>query len=219
VINLSKEEGIYILTMNHSGSTICLDWQDQMVLALNEMEANAIQGTALVMTGEGKFFNNGVNLEAMKKFDDAQMKKFSHTMLEIHRRMVMLPFPSVAAINGHAFAGGAFLAMSLDYRIMREDRGWICISEVDAGVPIPAPMMDILHAKLPAFTVRDAALTGKRYTADEAIAAGMVDTKASSETLLRSALELAKTLASKEPGIFKEIKQTLYGKLAKKLVY
>jgi len=154
----------------------------------------------------------------MNKLDKPDLEKFAKRMLEIHRRMVMLPFPTVAAINGHAFAGGAFLALSLDYRLMREDRGWICISEVDAGVPIPASMMDILHAKLLPAIARDAVLTGKRYTADEAMLAGFVDSKATSETLMSKAGELATALATKEPAIFKTIKQTFYGGLATRLV-
>ena len=218
MIDLCKDGDIYILTMNNAAKTICLDWQREMLTALNEMENNCGRGTALIMTGEGKFFSNGVNIDAMSKFDQGEMKKFAQTMLEIHRRMIMLPFPTVAAINGHAFAGGAFLAMSLDYRIMREDRGWICLSEVDAGVAIPPSMMDILHAKLTATTVRDAVLAGKRYTADEAIVAGFIDSKSSSETLLNKATELAKSLASKEPDIFKTLKQTLFGGLAERLV-
>ena len=218
MINLSSNGDIYILTMNNDSNTICLDWQEQMLEALDKMERHCGEGTALVMTGEGKFFSNGVNIEAMNKLDTSGVKKFAKAMLEIHRRMMVLPFPTVAAINGHAFAGGAFLAMSLDYRIMREDRGWICISEVDAGVAIPAPMMNILNAKLPPATARDAVLTGKRYTAEEAIIAGVVDSKAASETLLDKAAELATTLASKEPGIFKTLKQTLYGDLAARLV-
>lgn len=218
MINLCKDGDIYTLTMNHISNTICLEWQEQMLEVLNEVENKCAKGTALIMTGEGKFFSNGVNIDAMNQLDKPGVEKFAQRMLEIHRRMLMLPFPTVAAINGHAFAGGAFLALSLDYRIMREDRGWICISEVDAGVPVPAPMMDILHARLSPSTARDAVLTGKRYTADEAMVAGLVDRKASSDDLLTKAKELATTLASKEPGIFKSIKQTFYAELAARLL-
>jgi len=218
VIDLGKDGGIYTLTMNNDDNTICLDWQEQMLAALNEVESHCAKdksdGTALVMTGAGKFFSNGVNIEAMNKLDEAGVEKFATAMLEIHRRMMLLPCPTVAAINGHAFAGGAFLALSLDYRIMREDRGWIAISEVDAGVPIPAPMMEILRSKLSPAVVRDAVLTGKRYTAREALAASMIDGCAAQEELLARAVALATTLASKEPGIFKTLKQTLYGELA-----
>ena len=97
---------------------------------------------------------------------------------------------------------------------MREDRGWFCISEVDVGVPIPAAMMEITRGKLSANTARDAMLTGKRYTADEAIAAGIADGKATADELLASAKALAGQLATKEPGIFKTLKQTWFGPMA-----
>ena len=70
-------------------------------------------------------------------------------MIEVSREVV-------AAVNGHAFAAGAFLAMACDFRLMRADRGWICISEIDVGVPIGAPMMGILRAKLPATSAAEA---------------------------------------------------------------
>lgn len=213
MIELSNDNGVYVLTMNNGANTICLDWQAEMLQALNVVEGTWGKGTALVMAGEGKFFSNGVNMEAMSEYDEHDMKTFARTMLEIHRRLMALPFPTVAAINGHAFAGGAFLALSLDYRIMREDRGWICISEVDAGVAIPPPMMDILHAKLPPASVRDAVLTGRRYTADEALKAGFVDGAENPELLLNHALQLAASLTGKEPGIFRTLKQTLYSDL------
>jgi enoyl-CoA hydratase/carnithine racemase len=121
-------------------------------------------------------------------------------------------------MNGHAFAGGAFMALSCDYRIMREDRGWFSVSEVDVGVPIPPAMMGILQGKLPANTARDALLTGKRYTADEAIAAGIADGKAPMDELMEQAKALASQLATKEPGIFKTLKQTWFGPMADALV-
>jgi len=78
------------------------------------------------------------------------------------------------------------------------------------GVPLPQPMMEFLRLRLPAVTVRDAVLTGKRYAADDAIAAGFADGKAPVEYLLSMAIELATDLACKEPGIFKAIKQAYY---------
>jgi enoyl-CoA hydratase/carnithine racemase len=127
-------------------------------------------------------------------------------MAEIHKRFLVLPCPTVAAMNGHAFAGGAFMALSCDYRIMREDRGWFCVSEVDVGVPIPPAMMGILQGKLPA------------NTADEAIAAGIADGKAPMDELLEQAKALASQLGTKEPGIFKTLKKTWFGPMADALV-
>jgi len=152
MIELSKNKQMYTVTMNNDANMICLDWQQRMLEILDQLEVNPVAGTAMVLIGEGKFFSNGLNLEVLRKLDGDGWSKFAAQMNEIHLRMLMLPFPTVAAVNGHAFAGGAFLALSCDYRIMREDRGWICISEVDAGVPLPQGMMEFLRLRLPAAT-------------------------------------------------------------------
>ncbi len=217
MIELSKVGPVYTVTMNNGENMICLDWQKRMLEILDQLEQNPVAGTAMVLVGEGKFFSNGLNLELLNKLDGAGWTLFSAQMNEIHRRMLMLPFPTVAAVNGHAFAGGAFMALSCDYRIMREDRGWICISEVDAGVPLPQGMMEFLRLRLPAATVRDAVLTGKRYTADDALAEGFADGKAPAELLLGMATELALDLACKEPSIFKAIKQAYYAPIVEGL--
>lgn len=217
MLELEKDGNLHIVTMNNHENRVCPEWQDKMLEILDTLESDCGAGTAMVMIGQEKFFSNGLNLEVLSKLDSEGWVQFGEKMNEIHRRMLILPYPTVAAVNGHAFAGGAFLALSCDYRIMREDRGWICISEVDAGVPLPDPMIDILRGKLPPPTVRDAVLTGKRYAADEAIEAGFADGKASAENLLATAKELATNLATKEPGIFKSIKQTYFGPIAKSL--
>lgn len=214
MIEYKKEGDMHIVTMNNAENAICLDWQTRMLEILETVESDCTKGSCLVMAGEGKFFSNGLNLPVLMKMPQEKWAEFGARMAEIHSRMLLLPCPTVAAVNGHAFAGGAFLALSLDYRIMREDRGWISISEVDAGVPLPDPMMGILRGKVPPATARDAILTGKRYTADEALAAGLVDGKASESELLDVAKGLAMQLATKEPEIFKTIKQTYFGDMA-----
>ncbi len=218
MIDYQKEGAMHLVTMTEMAATICPDWQKQMLEVLDVIEGDCGQGSAMVLTGTNKFFCNGLNLERLMTLSPEEMTLFARHMAEIHRRLLILPCPTVAAMNGHAFAGGAFLALSLDYRIMREDRGWFCVSEVDVGVPIPAGMMGILRGKLPANTARDALLTGERYTADEAIAAGIADGKASMEELLDQAKILAGQLASKEPGIFKTLKQSWFGPMADALV-
>jgi len=218
MIDYRKEGDLHLVTMNAGPNVICPDWQQRMLDILDKVEGDCGQGAALVLAGEDKFFCNGLNLEVVSKLDPAGMELFASRMAEIHKRFLILPCPTVAAVNGHAFAGGAFLALSCDYRIMREDRGWFSVSEVDVGVPIPPPMMGILQGKLPANTARDALLTGKRYTADEAIEAGIADGKASIEELLDQAKTLASQLGTKEPGIFKTLKQTWFGRMAEALV-
>lgn len=218
MIDYTKEGDLHLVTMSAGPNVICPEWQQRMLDILDTVEADCGKGAALILTGEDKFFCNGLNLEVVTQLAPQEMVLFGSRMAEIHQRFLVLPCPTVAAVNGHAFAGGAFMALSCDYRIMREDRGWFSVSEVDVGVPIPAPMMGILQGKLPANTARDALLTGKRYTADEAIEAGIADAKAPMEQLLEQAKTLASQLGTKEPGIFKTLKQTWFGPMADALV-
>ena len=209
MIDLERDGAIYVVTLNDGQNTISPDWQARMLEVLAAVEADCEGDAALVLTGTGKFFCNGLDVPVVMGLQGEAQKKFGASMMKIMHTLLRLPVPTVAALNGHAFAAGAFISLACDYRIMRADRGWICISEVDVGVPIGAPMMGLLQAKAPAATAREAVLTGRRYAADEAIAAGLVDGKAEEAELLGEAKKLAASLASKERGIYKTLKRQL----------
>ena len=213
MIELTRDGDIHVITMNNGSNMIDPTWQKRMLEVLDTVEAESEGNAGLVITGDGKFFSNGLNVEVIMSLKGDDMVLFGSNMGQIMGRLLLAPIPTVAAVNGHAFAAGAFLALACDYRIMREDRGWICISEVDAGVPINQPMMDLLVAKLTPNTARDAVLTGKRYAADDALAAGFADGKAAEGNLVAEAVKLASSIANKERRIFKTLKRTLYGEL------
>jgi enoyl-CoA hydratase/carnithine racemase len=211
MIELTKDGDVHVITMNNGPNVIEPDWQARMIEVLDAVEADCQDNAGLVLTGKEKFFSNGLNVEIVMGLSSDALQSFGTRMYEIYRRLLLLPIPTVAALNGHAFAAGAFIALACDYRLMREDRGWFCISEVDVGVPVDTATMQLLSAKLPPATARDALLTGKRYTAAEAIAAGIADGKAPEGDLLTTAISLAATLAVKERGIFTTLKRNLYG--------
>lgn len=210
MIDLRRDGAIHVVTLNDGPNTIDPTWQARMLEVLDAVEADCDGDAGLVLTGEGKFFSNGLDVAAIMALQGEDMARFGANMGQIMKRLLLLPFPTVAAVNGHAFAAGAFLALACDYRVMREDRGWICISEVDAGVPISVPMMNLLKAKVSPQVARDAVLSGKRYAADDAIAAGFADGKAAEGDLVAEAKKLAESLAGKERRIFKTLKRTLH---------
>jgi enoyl-CoA hydratase/carnithine racemase len=142
-----------------------------------------------------------------------EQQRFAQGAMALMGRLATAPIPTVAALNGHCYAAGALLAMACDYRVMREDRGWICFPEVDVSVPIPPLAMALLRSKLPPATLRDVVLSGRRYAAAEAVAAGLVDAVAPADALQERADELARSLAAKPRASFAGLKRALYADL------
>lgn len=85
------------------------------------------------------------------------------------------PMPTIALINGHCFAGALMTAMMHDYRIMNPHRGYLCLNEVDLGVPLKPAMSSIFRQKTSPQTYRTLVLEGKRFKALEALEAGIID--------------------------------------------
>lgn len=211
MIELSRDGDVHIVTMTASPNTVQPDFVTAMHDALDEIDATG--GGAIVLTGSGKSFNTGLDVPVVMSLKGDAAKDFSANLMRMFKRLAVGPTPTVAAINGHAFAAGAFLAMSCDFRVMREDRGWMCISEIDVGVPIGPPMMNILRCKLAANVMAEAVLTGKRYGAADAIESGFADEAASESDLLGAAVKRAAELASKEAGIMQTLKSQLWAPL------
>ena len=217
MIDHTRDGPVHILTMRNEQNLLDPPFVARMHEALDEVEAESEGDSALVLTGEGKFFSNGLNLPELSKLEAPERDRFWKEMTRAVGRLVVLPVPTIAALNGHAFAAGAVFAQACDYRLMREDRGWLCLNEVDLGLPIPAEIMALISAKLPATTARDAVLAGKRFTADEAIGVGFADGKAPEAELLTKAMELAGTLAGKTRSAIRVMKARLWGDVARGL--
>lgn len=182
---------------------------DALHAALDEVAA-VVGPVALVTVGSGKFFSNGLDLEWLTTEGTAD----SGFIADVHRlllRVLHLDLATVAALNGHAFAGGAMLATAHDHRIMREDRGYWCLPEVDLGLPLTTEMYTVLEAHLPRAALAEAALTGRRYSGPEALQAGIVQEVAPEDALLERAIERAAALATKDRGVIAAHKRLLYG--------
>ena len=219
MIEHTREGVIHCLAMQNGENLLEPDFFRVLNEKLDAVEAESRGDAALVLTGDGKFFSNGLNLPALGALKSEELSVFARDLRRSMGRLVVFPIPTVAAINGHAFAGGAILAAACDYRIMREDRGWLCVAEVDVGVPLDPALMGLLQAKLNPSTLRSCVLEGRRYTGQQALAAGWVDALALEADLLPAARKHAAGLASKEREIFSSLKRTLWGTVASQLGY
>lgn len=119
------------------------------------------------------------------------------------------PMPTIALLNGHAFAGGLMTAMHHDYRIMNPAKGYICLNELDFGVPLTPAMSAIFRIKTPAATYRSLALEAHRFGGKEAVEAGLVDGLGGLEEVLKL-VEGRKLVVKGRTGIYDAMKREMY---------
>ncbi len=167
----------------------------------------------MVTTGDGKFYSNGLDLDWM-----AQAGESAGPMVnDVHRllgRLLLFPALTVAAVNGHAFAAGAMFASAHDVVVMREDRGYWCLPEVDLGLPLTEAMYAVLAAKVPHATLQDAILTGRRYGAADAVTGGIAHHAVAEGAVVDTAVALATAGAGKNRTVVAEHKRLMYADAA-----
>jgi enoyl-CoA hydratase/carnithine racemase len=132
-------------------------------------------------------------------------------------RVLTLGVPTVAAIQGHCFAAGAMLATAHDFRLMREDRGFFCVPEVDINIPFTDGMAALLQARWSKVTAHEAMTTGRRYGAGDALAAGIIDGAVPEGDVVPQAVARAAALAGKDATTLGKIKQVMYAETVRRL--
>jgi enoyl-CoA hydratase/carnithine racemase len=215
-LDLSRDGDVWLLRMKTGENRFNPDFIGAMNGALDEVEATR-GAAALVTTGEGKFYSNGLDLDWLAQQEHADAMKFLATVHALFARIVSLPFPTCAAIGGHAFAGGGMLALAHDWRVMREDRGFFCLPELDLGMPMPVGMRALIRGKLGVRVYRDVVLTGARFGAPDCVRLGIVDESAPESGVLATATERVRPLASKRGEPLQVLKVGLYEEMLRDL--
>ena len=144
--------------------------------------------------GSSKFFSNGLDLQWMRHASASTdvSKMIESFNAQVLARILILPFRTIAAINGHCIGAGLFLALACDYRIMRTERGYLQWPEARLGMRLTKGFMELSKAKIRADDVlREGILTAKRYSPNEALASRIIDAMYPMEELFSRACQLA----------------------------
>jgi enoyl-CoA hydratase len=210
-----------------SGDPYRLEWQEGIAVirltcgkanALNPRSLEAIEralddaaagrARGLVLTGYDRFFSAGLDLVLLYGLDpsvmDAFMRRFDAVML----RVFAFPRPVVAAIGGHAVAGGAILALACDARVMSSSAGRFGLNEVRLGVPFPASALEIARYAIPAGSVERALWDGELLEPRDALDRGLVTALADGD-VVEAAREICARMAAAPAGAFETIKASL----------
>jgi Delta3-Delta2-enoyl-CoA isomerase len=208
----TRDGGVHVLAMGEDDLVFNDRTVAELGVALDEVEAS--EGpAALVLTGSGRSFHQGLDLPYVLGLGEAS-PGFLRTVHALFGRLLALPMATVAAVNGHAQAGGAMLATCADLRIMRADRGWFRLPEVELGLPFTVVMNDLLAARIPQPALHRALVLGERFGGADAAAAGLVDRAVEGEgAALHAAVEAAAELARYRGPVIAAIRRGLYGDL------
>ncbi|MES3041759.1 MAG: enoyl-CoA hydratase/isomerase family protein [Pseudomonadota bacterium] len=208
-VQLSREGAVWVLTMtqddNRFNDASLAEWH----AALDAVEAASGPAALVITSADPKFFSNGIDLEGIFASHGPEylINSFVPKLDAFLLRMARLPMPVVMAINGHAYAGGALLAATGDFRVMRADRGRFCFPEVDIKLPF-TPIMDQIVKLLPnAQAAWTMAVTAAAWGGEECLQRGVVDAAVGESEVLPSALAMAQQLASKDRSTYAAIKR------------
>lgn len=209
-----KRGKVAVLMMNDGENRHDLEFSRQMLAILDEIVADTEVSSLVLSSSDEKNFCQGVNLmwllERQQEGDFQAIKDFMYGMGEVFKRFLLLPIPSVAAINGHAFGNGAIMACACDFRLMRSGRGFFCFPEVDVGVPFMPSMIKFVSRIMPPHVFNELLLTGRRVVADEMVDMGFaVKACPDYESLINDAVAYAATFEKKR-GIFTEMKKRMH---------
>jgi enoyl-CoA hydratase/carnithine racemase len=193
-----------------SANAIDLDLASEFATALEEIETND-RIAALIITGVGSCFSAGLDLKALPNYDRAQQQAMVTQVNRLFGGLYGLPVPTIAAVNGHAIAGGVILALGCDYRIGAEGSYKIGLAEVRVGVPFPVSAMAIVQSELSHTAARTMVLTARNFGPGEMLSMGILDELHPPEFVLQRAMEVAQEMAALPRSIYGRVKRELRG--------
>lgn len=213
-VTVSIDEGVATLRLKR-GKVNALDGAvvDELRAALQATEDDAKIG-AVILTGEGSFFSFGFDIPAFLSFSKDSFAEYLTRFTELYTRIFTLPKPVVAALNGHAIAGGCMLALACDRRIMVEGKAKISLNEISFGSTVFAGSTEMLRFCVGDRHASDVLYSGTMYSGEAAAAIGLVDEVTTPGELMTRASAIARELAAKQQPAFASIKSLLRSRVA-----
>ncbi|MGD0760544.1 MAG: enoyl-CoA hydratase-related protein [Candidatus Sulfotelmatobacter sp.] len=209
-IQVAYDSGIATITLNRPDKRNAISFEliDDLQRALDEV-ANS-DASILVLTGAGKAFCSGLDLDNLKALlgrSPEQNLQDSRTMVRLFRALYEFPKVTIAAVNGAAIAGGTGLALLCDFTLAVPEAKF-GYTEVRIGF-VPAIVSTFLLRQVGEKQARDILLTGRLFGADEAARMGLINEIVPPENLMTRARELASSLMENSPASLRATKQLL----------
>jgi 3,2-trans-enoyl-CoA isomerase len=208
-VHLEKNDSIAVITLRKDKvNPLNEQVVDELAVAFQSAIDDRDLG-AIIFTGSGKFFSFGFEIPELYHYGKKDFAGFLVKFTNLYNLVFTSTKPIIAAINGHAIAGGCMLAIACDYRIMVTGKPKISLNEITFGSSVFAGATEILKYVVGSRNAEELLTTGAMYTAEDAKSLGLIDETVSQDELLTRAIDIAKNCASKDSTAFASIKQLL----------
>ncbi|KAL4203264.1 hypothetical protein AMTRI_Chr01g127030 [Amborella trichopoda] len=217
---LEKKGNVFVLTLTGDGDHRFNPSSIEDITQALDFVHKAPGPKALVTTNEGRYFSNGLDLKWIGQNMPSSLKTIQPKFEGLLCKMMKLGLPTIAAINGHAAAGGFMFALVHDYRFMKNDKSVLYMSELDHGMSLPRSLMSVIKEKVPPSCLREVVLRSQKFTASEARTLGLIDGFSGSlEITLEQAMGEANKLATKkwDMEVYASLRCALYPSMIEEL--
>lgn len=208
-IQIEITDNIAVLRIDRpSANAIDLETAREFANSLSSLVERNDVG-AVIVTGVGKCFSAGLDLKVIPTYDRDRQQAMVMEINRLFGRLYDLPFPTIAAVNGHAIAGGVILTLACDYRIGAEGDYKLGLAEMRVGVPFPVAALAIVQSELSHRAARLMVLTARNLNPRDALSYGVLDELQPPELLLNRAMEVAREMAALPRTTYARIKRDL----------
>jgi enoyl-CoA hydratase len=208
-IKIEQKGGVATVILSRgSANALNIEFAEEILEVLARLEKSG-EVRAVVLTGTGSVFCAGLDLKEVPKYDRTRQNRMLELLNRLFYRVYGFPVPVVAAINGHAIAGGLILALACDWRVAVREGGLLGLTEISVGVPYPVAAMAVVRSELGQTTARQLMLGGTNHDCAFALASGMVDELQSAELVRTRSQSIARQLSTAPAEAYSRIKWQL----------
>jgi len=208
-IDIATTDSIATVTMNRGKvNALNEDMVDELRGVIDELREKT-DARAVILTGQGKFFSFGFDVPELYDYSPDDFTRYLRKFTGLYTDMFVFPKPLIAAINGHAVAGGCMLATACDVRLMVGGSAKISLNEITFGSSVFAGSVEMLRGIVGSRHAEKILLGGKMMVADEAHSMRLIDKVVHESGLMSSATTIAREMAALDPRAFAGIKGLL----------
>jgi enoyl-CoA hydratase/carnithine racemase len=208
-INYEARDSIAVITLSRARSNAINDAMlAEMTQAVNRAASDENIRGVVIASDQPRFFSGGFDVKEVFEYDRERMRDFFGRFIDTYESLHRMPKPVVAAVSGHAFAGGAILALAADIRVFAEGETGYALNEINFGAVLPPGMVRMAIDAVGVRQAREMLFYGSAVSPAEALKTGLAKEVAAPDAALERAIDHARALGEKPRGAFAAVKQS-----------